>query len=227
MVKRSPEAESAPVLAAALSLLRFIRSRRRDSVAPTPFSARSTGDTSMTRLTRTLATLLATVLPCATPALAVTIANGPYYATPSWDQTLPASSRFVVLANFNNEAVLDRETGLVWQRTVPFIELGSAADAARFCLNQATGGRFGWRLPSAPELASLIDKTAMAPQPALPTGHPFIGVTTLSATPFGDTPTAYYTTDPAGAMVTFAVPPHIVESGSLFLLWCVRGPASP
>jgi hypothetical protein len=177
---------------------------------------------------RTFTVLISAALLHATPASAVTIANGPYYATPSWDQTLPAASRFVVLANLNDEAVLDRETGLVWQRTVPFIEFGTAADAALYCLNQSTGGRFGWRLPAAPELASLIDKTAVAPQPALPTGHPFIGVTTMSATPFGDEPTAYYTTDPSGALVTFAVlPAHIVDSGSLFLLWCVRGPTSP
>src|SRR5258706_16328966 len=44
-------------------------------------------------------------------------AVGPYYATPSWDQTLPASTRFVVLSNFNSEAVLDRETGLVWEKS--------------------------------------------------------------------------------------------------------------
>jgi hypothetical protein len=53
---------------------------------------------------------------------AQTTAVGPYYATPSWDQTIactiPSScSRFLVLSNFNNEAVLDRETGLVWERT--------------------------------------------------------------------------------------------------------------
>ena len=51
------------------------------------------------------------------PAAAQTTANGPYYAVPSWDQTLPAAQRFIVLANMNQEAVLDRETGLVWQRT--------------------------------------------------------------------------------------------------------------
>src|SRR5262245_20100473 len=52
---------------------------------------------------------------------AQTTSVGPYYATPSWDQTVPCTSpsncpRFVVLANFNSEAVLDRETRLVWER---------------------------------------------------------------------------------------------------------------
>ena len=46
-------------------------------------------------------------------ATAQTTANGPYYATPSWDQKLqcdtPATCpRFIVLANWNSEAVLDR-----------------------------------------------------------------------------------------------------------------------
>jgi hypothetical protein len=47
---------------------------------------------------------------------ALTIANGPYYATPSWDMTLPSATRFVVLANMHQDAVLDRETGLVWEQ---------------------------------------------------------------------------------------------------------------
>ncbi len=43
------------------------------------------------------------------PTAAQTTANGPYYATPSWDQKLqcdtPATCpRFVVLSNWNNEA---------------------------------------------------------------------------------------------------------------------------
>ena len=59
----------------------------------------------------------------ASPAGAATAA-GPYYATPSWDQQLPASTRFVVLSNWidaahpsGGAAVLDRETGLVWEQS--------------------------------------------------------------------------------------------------------------
>ena len=38
-------------------------------------------------------------------------------ATQNWDTVLPAEQRFTVLAGFNNEAVRDNETGLVWERS--------------------------------------------------------------------------------------------------------------
>jgi len=106
--------------------------------------------------------------------------NGPYYATPSWDQTLPASSRFLVLANFNAEAVLDRETGLVWQRTLDSLAALPGTYADR-CLQAKIGGRLGWRLPTLPEFASLFDAMPMA-VPPLPPGHPFLGFPTTGRT---------------------------------------------
>jgi Protein of unknown function (DUF1566) len=102
---------------------------------------------------------------------AQTAAAGPYYAVPSWDQTLPAASRFVVLSNFANQAVLDRETGLVWLRTP--LSSTNFAHAYEFCVGQAVNGRTGWRLPSASELGSLFDQTATSTQD-IPAGHPFI-----------------------------------------------------
>lgn len=107
------------------------------------------------------------------PSHAAADAVGPYYATPSWDQTLPGSTRFVVLSNFNSQAVLDRETGLVWQRS-PLVATADWYQASVECLGTNTGGRHGWRLPTATELSSLFDRNASAVQ--LPAGHPFIGV---------------------------------------------------
>jgi len=107
---------------------------------------------------------------------------GPYYATPSWDQQLPASTRFVVLSNWASAAVLDRETGLVWERS-PDIAGGPNNNgiyvwtvAQAHCNGLKTGGRLGWRLPTLQELASLVDPTVPFPGIALPTGHPFSNV---------------------------------------------------
>ena len=108
-----------------------------------------------------------------TPAHAQTVANGPYYATPSWDQTLPAPTRFIVLSNMNSEAVLDRETGLVWQRSPGAREPWGLA--TQRCYQSRVGGRMGWRLPTLSELGSLFDPAAFAAHvsPPLPVGHPF------------------------------------------------------
>src|SRR4029450_13632773 len=98
----------------------------------------------------------------ASSAFAQTTANGPYYATPSWDQKLPASTRFIVLSNWNNEAVLDRETGLVWEQS-PSSTGVSWLGAHTSCLVLNKGGRKGWRIPTAQELVSLVDPTATNP----------------------------------------------------------------
>lgn len=107
------------------------------------------------------------------PAIAAT-ANGPYYATPSWDQTLAPSTRFVVLSNFGNNAVLDRETGLVWERS-PAVTTDTWFNSLDACADLSLGGRKGWRLPSVHELASLVD-TTVAASPVLPASHPFFNI---------------------------------------------------
>lgn len=118
-------------------------------------------------LSRTLASVglgLAAIV--IAPTHAQTTGVGPYYATPSWDQTLPAATRFIVLTNFNSEAVLDRETGVVWARTVSETAQ-SRGEASNKCNGSRVGGRYGWRLPSIQELMSLGD--------ALVSGaHPFV-----------------------------------------------------
>jgi len=111
------------------------------------------------------------------PAAAVTSAVGPYYATPSWDQTLPVATRFIVLSNMNSEAVLDRETGLVWQRSPNYSTEQAYPNAVQGCGDANTGGRRGWRLPHLFEFESLTDASATS-QPTFPAGHPFTGFPT-------------------------------------------------
>jgi len=103
----------------------------------------------------------------------LTVAVGPYYATPSWDQTFPAATRFIVLSNMNNEAVLDRETGLVWQRT-PILTLNhdNRGIPSINCSLAVTGGRQGWRL-RVDEIVTLADTSNnQSFQLHLPPGHP-------------------------------------------------------
>jgi len=95
----------------------------------------------------------------------------------SWDQTLTCTKiycpRFVVLTNMGGQAVLDKETGLVWEQS-PSTN-GYNWNAAQVqCFMLTKGGRFGWRLPTIQELSSLMDPTRS--NPALPPGHPFSNV---------------------------------------------------
>jgi Protein of unknown function (DUF1566) len=92
-----------------------------------------------------------------------------------WDQVLPAEQRFVILPAFNSDAVLDKETGLVWEKS-PQTTAVSSANVRLTCANKAVGGRKGWRLPSLPELASLVDPSVASPGPTLSSGHPFLNV---------------------------------------------------
>lgn len=111
------------------------------------------------------------------PASAVDGAGSPAPTTPappSWSQKLPAAERFVLV--LDNEAVLDRETGLVWEKA-PDATGRSWQDAINHCVQfKALGGRVGWRLPRIEELASLIDLSQGMPNPRLSPGHPFTGV---------------------------------------------------
>jgi hypothetical protein len=161
-------------------------------------------------------------------AEAQTTAVGPYYATPSWSQTLPCTTlancpRFVVLSNFSNEAVLDRETGLVWQRTPSTQPMGYAAARVGCDEFLTIGNRLGWRLPTLQELASLIDVSRS--DPALPAGHPFNNVQI----------SGYYRTSTEDArdtnnnfVVSFAgdgdlANGNIGSKDTPHFFWCVRG----
>jgi hypothetical protein len=74
----------------------------------------------------------------------------------AWDQKINGSNRFKVLTDFNNEAVLDRETGLVWEQK-PEPGAGSWSFVDDECFAHFTGGRLGWRPPTLEEVLSLMD----------------------------------------------------------------------
>jgi Protein of unknown function (DUF1566) len=88
---------------------------------------------------------------------------------PTWSSKL-TKGRFPVLPRFNSEAVFDKETGLVWEKS-PNTGTFTWVDALAQCYTLEVGGRKGWRLPTIEELASLVDTSQSAP--TLPAGHPF------------------------------------------------------
>jgi hypothetical protein len=166
--------------------------------------------------------LLAAAIVASAPSGAQTFQNGPYYANPSWDQKLLAAQRFVVLSNWGNEAVLDRETGLVWQRSPS--GTSNWVGALRGCHDGAIGGRLGWRLPNIEELMSLADPSQT--NPALPAGHPFRGIV------FGGVGSNYWTSATDELDPTFAYGVNFTAAGASavgpknaadFFVWCVRG----
>jgi hypothetical protein len=160
------------------------------------------------------------------PAEAQTTAPGPYYATPSWDQTLPCTTtancpRFIVLSNMSSAAVLDRETGLVWEKS-PSTSTFSWYNAQFHCNGLTVGNRKGWRLPTNQELASLVDLSVAPPGPTLPAGHPFSNVQSSnywSATTVAIDASNAWDVDFANGFVVVDGKSNNVD----FFVWCVRG----
>lgn len=151
------------------------------------------------------------------------------HVPPSWDQTLSAlggcaSLRFTCV--MAGAAVLDKETGLVWE-TAPSSSTGSWFVAVNACNGKSLDGREGWRLPTIDELLSLLDPTMLAPSTSLPPGHPFSGV--VSGGYWSITTNPSLTTNAfvvrfistiLGSPGGFA---NGDKSGSPGMAWCVRG----
>ncbi len=180
------------------------------------------------RLTLGLLVLAALAL-AGSPAHAATSA-GPYYATPSWDQQLqcdtPATCpRFIVLSNWSSAAVLDRETGLVWEQapdgtnTYPWSNADITLTAAWHCNRLTVGNRKGWRLPTLQELASLVDPSH--PNPALPAGHPFSS--SVQSSYYWSASTSASNASLAWAVGLFDGDVSVDYKADTLFAWCVRG----
>ena len=175
------------------------------------------------------------LITCVLGALTILILAGPLGAEPIDTSTQPhlkawsnsthdATKRFVVLADFENgagpgrRAVLDRETGLVWEQS-PQTTNHTWLDARFQCANKNIGGRKGWRLASFVELTSLVDPVGVVL--ALPPGHPFINVQAGSywsaTTSAENSEQAWYVVFGTGNLAT------IEKTFSFGFAWCVRG----
>ncbi len=132
---------------------------------------------------------------------------------------LPAAQRFVILSDFNSEAVLDKDTGLIWERSPQTTSVRWTV-ARRICSEKNVEGRKGWRLPSLEELASLVDYSVAPPSLALPPGHPFLSVQSAvywSSTRPGEDPKGSWAVHLGlGGGATFINWAHSVQ------VWCVH-----
>ena len=134
--------------------------------------------------------------------------------TTRWDTNHPSDSRFTVAFS---GAVLDKNTGLVWEQ-LPVVTTGLAwASAREQCLNRTVGGTRGWRLPSVGELTSLIDPSL--PAPYVP-GTVFTGV--QSATYWSATASAVGTSNAFSVSFQDGLV-GTSSKGSATNIWCVRG----
>jgi len=140
--------------------------------------------------------------------------------TQNWNKNLPAAQRFVVLAAFNNAAVLDKNTGLVWEQA-PDALIHNWLGAIEACVGKNVGGTVGWRLPSVVELNSVRD-------PSIPA--PFIPASVFSGVQLA----GYW----SATTLTLSEPPSsaawavhfghgdvggLTKSGGTLRAWCVRG----
>ena len=154
-------------------------------------------------------------------ASTATVEKAPHYTLPAWDQQFKsAANRFIVLSNWASEAVLDNETGLVWE-TSPSTSVETWTGALAACRVASTGGRYGWRLPQQEELASLgVPDSGNALIPDLPTGNPFQN----AAGDFFWTATAleHDTTKVWAVSFGTAINAFVAKTGTS-RFWCVRG----
>jgi hypothetical protein len=132
---------------------------------------------------------------------------------PSWDNQINNPSRFQVLNEFGGAAVVDKETGLVWEQapsTSPFTWFAAHLHCNRLII----GDR--------------LDPSVPVPGPTLPPRHPFSQVQVdnplfrywLATTDALDPNSAWVLSFRVASGITNGIPKS--ASGSQFA-WCVRG----
>lgn len=138
----------------------------------------------------------------------------------NWQEAHPAAQRFVILPDFNNDAVLDKDTSLIWELS-PAPTPVTWNEARGTCVTRATGGQKGWRLPAPSEMRSLVGPAVDSPIPNIPPGHPFLNIQ----------PTSYWTVVPEANQPSYARYVDAFLGNVLSFLkvytypaWCVRGP---
>jgi hypothetical protein len=142
---------------------------------------------------------------------------------PAWSRTLQcdttACPRFELV--MGGEAVLDHETGLVWEQS-PSSSIFLWDQASTYCGELEVGGRKGWHLPTIEQLASLLD-TSVAGSPKMPAGHPFTNVVSSvywSATTYTRYTDFAWVVHFSSGAVSYA---DKWTTPNILYVWCVRG----
>ena len=137
-----------------------------------------------------------------------------------WNQTLKCDTscpRFTILKNWDYMAVLDKETGLVWEQS-PDSTTRTWSNAHTYCNDLAVSNRKGWRLPTFQELSSLVDTSQT--NPSIPIANPFGIVennyywSATGSTDAGNEAWALNFSDSTSAEDT---------KSTSYYVWCVRG----
>lgn len=147
--------------------------------------------------------------------------SGPAHAKPWCTELGSGTDRYIKV--FNDQAALDKETGLTW--TVHGFATTTTAttleNAQQRCVSLAIGDRKGWRLPTVYEFLSLFDMSS-TDAVKLPAGHPF---TDIQFANYWTSTTLPVTTSLSyGINPTTAVASTFGANQQLFV-WCVRGGA--
>jgi hypothetical protein len=156
--------------------------------------------------------------PASNPGPPVTDLSG---VTPNWDKNLPSASRFTVLAAFNNQAVRDNNTGLVWEQAPVAAATANWFGAHIICATKDVAGTRGWRLPSVAELASVTDPSLPAPFVPNTVFTGALPVVYWSASSVTDFPTSAWFVDLSATSTPFV---HMTNKSDINHVWCVRGP---
>lgn len=165
-----------------------------------------------------IATLVATLAASFLLAGVAPVQAGPF---PTLDKIKKGPGRFKPV--LGGAAFLDKETGLVWEKTPKADTL--AWDVAIFeCFNEQIGGRFGWRVPAAEELATLLAREANGfVRP--PFDHPFVNVNGIfwSSSHGATVSGSAYVVQFTGGNLTNPITFTNMTSTSEARRWCVRG----
>jgi hypothetical protein len=144
---------------------------------------------------------------------------GSWHRVLTGDDSSPcANERFRCV--MSDDAVLDNETGLVWERQ-PSIDAKDFQSAIRACHTVSIGNRYGWRLPTISELMTLADASTID---GFPGGHPFV----LPVTDIFWSSTVDPTSSTRGFRVDFDQKAATDDpQETAWNYWCVRAPSGP